>query len=266
MKLRRLLYRKLARLRAFEDLVHIARRTPKQVVIIRRIGEQAARLDILAEGIDGGQFALDRELRDAAALAHQKSVRRYHQSVRPIFHYGHERCIEGCGVVDLVDGEGYVQHLRALSRALQRERHIVIRGVEEDGDPRQPGDYLFQQLQPLRLKLGNAQGAPCDVPARTCQIRHDTTAEGVADYTHDNGDRCGGLLRREHGVGTPRENDVYVEADEFVRQLGKPLVVSLCVAVHEAHVLTLDIPESIESVSKRVDGRPGLDRQDTDRD
>jgi hypothetical protein len=99
-----------------------------------------------------------------------------------------------------------------------------------------------------------------------CQIRHDTTAEGVADGTHDDGYRRGGLLRREHGVGPPSNKDVYVEADEVVRQLGKSLVVSLGVAVLEANVLTLDIPEIIESVSKRVDGRPGLDRQDTDRD
>ena len=45
--------------------------------------------------------------------------------------------------MDLVDGEGYMQHLRALLRALHRERHILIRGVEEDGDPRQFGDQLF---------------------------------------------------------------------------------------------------------------------------
>src|SRR6266480_2166131 len=76
MKLRRLLYWKLARLCTLQDLVHIDRRPPKQVVIIRRIRDQSAGLDVLAEGIDGGQFALDRELRDAAALAHQKSVRR----------------------------------------------------------------------------------------------------------------------------------------------------------------------------------------------
>src|SRR5262249_47765119 len=71
---------------------------------------------------------------------------------------------------------------------------------------------------------------------------------------------------REHGVGTPRENDVYVEADELVRQLGKSRVVSLGIAVFEANVLALDIPEIIESLSKRIDGRPGLGRQDTDRD
>src|SRR6266404_5989994 len=132
-------------------------------------------------------------------------------------------------------------------------------------NPRQSGDYLFQQLQPLRLKLGRAQGAPCDVRARTCQIRHYATADGVADGHHDNGYRRGGLLRGEHGVGPPSKNDVHIEADEVIRQLGKSLVVSLGVAVLEANVLTLDIPEIIESLSKRVDGRPGLDRQDTDR-
>src|SRR5262249_19884099 len=62
------------------------------------------------------------------------------------------------------------------------------------------------------------------------------------------------------------KNDVYVEADEIVRQLGKPLVVSLGVAVLEPNILTLDIPEIMESPSKRVDGRPRLDRKDTDRD
>src|SRR5207245_3883586 len=96
------------------------------------------------------------------------------------------------------------------------------------------------------------------------QIRHYANAEGVADYTHDDGYRRGGLLRGEHGVGPPSKNDVYVEADEVVRQLGKSLVVSLGVAVLEANVLTLDIPEIIASLSKRVDGRHGLDRQDTD--
>src|SRR6266511_1882627 len=47
---------------------------------------------------------------------------------------------------------------------------------------------------------------------------------------------------------------------------GKSLVVSLGVAILEANVLTLDIPEIIESPSKRVEGWPGFDRQDTDRD
>src|SRR6476646_11094836 len=98
-----------------------------------------------------------------------------------------------------------------------------------------------------------------------CQIRHYATAEGVADGTHDNGYGRGGLLRGERGVGAPSKNDVYVETNELVRPLGKSLVVSLGVPVLEANVLTLDIPEISESLSKRVDGWPGLDREDTDR-
>ena len=99
-----------------------------------------------------------------------------------------------------------------------------------------------------------------------CQIRHYANAEGVPDRTHDDRYRRGGLLRSKRGVGPPSKNDVYVEADEIVRQLWKPLVVSPGVAVLEANILTLDIPKIMESPSKRVDGRPGLDRKDTDRD
>src|SRR5262249_37452526 len=58
---------------------------PEQVIIIRRIGHQSARLDILAKAKNRGELLLDRELRDAAALAHQKSVRRHHEGIRPIF-------------------------------------------------------------------------------------------------------------------------------------------------------------------------------------
>jgi hypothetical protein len=44
----------------------------------------------------------------------------------------------------------------------------------------------------------------------------------------------------------------------------KSLVVSLGVTVLEAHVLALDIAEIIETLSKRINGRPGFEREDTD--
>src|SRR4051794_933591 len=113
MKFRRLLYWKLARLGTLQDLVRIGRRSPKEIVKIRRIGDQSAGLDVLAEGIDGGQFVLDRELRDAAALAHQKSVSRHQEAIRPVLRQLHEPCIERCDVVGLVEGEREVQRLRA---------------------------------------------------------------------------------------------------------------------------------------------------------
>ena len=59
----------VARLGTLQDLVHIVRRPPKQVVIIRRIGDQSAGLNVLAEGIDGGQFVLAQQAsgRDCAS-------------------------------------------------------------------------------------------------------------------------------------------------------------------------------------------------------
>src|SRR5262245_47437336 len=85
MKLRRLLYWKLARLGTLQDLVHVARRPPEQVIIIRRIGHQSARIDILAKAKNRGELLLDRKLRDAASLANQKSVGRYHKGIRRTF-------------------------------------------------------------------------------------------------------------------------------------------------------------------------------------
>ena len=168
--------------------------------------------------------------------------------------------------MDLVDGERRVQHLRTLSRALQRGCHIAVGGIEEDRDPRQSGDRLLQQLQTLRLELCGEGGQSCDVRIRTRQIGHDAAAKGVADGAHDDGNRRGGLLGGEHRLGAPSENDVHFEADEIIRQIGESLVASFGVAVLEANVLALDVAEIVECLSKGIDGRPGFERQDTDGD
>ena len=59
------------------------------------------------------------------------------------------------------------------------------------------------------------------------QARHNTTGDRVADGTHDNGDRCGSLLRGKRGIGTPGEDDIYFEADQIVRQLGESFKILL---------------------------------------
>src|SRR5712691_9989495 len=129
-----------------------------------------------------------------------------------------------------------------------------------------PGTTSFNSCSRFASSSAAREENPVTFPPGCARFVTIPLPRGVADGTHDDGYRRGGLLRGEHGVGPPSKNDVYVEADEIVRQLGKPLVVSLGVAVLEANILTLDIPEILESLSKRVDGRPGLDRQDTDRD
>src|SRR5262249_40237487 len=105
-----------------------------------------------------------------------------------------------------------------------------------------------------------------DVRGWMRQIRHDTAVDGVTDSAHDNGNRCSGLLRGEHRLGAPSENDVYFEANQIVRQLRKSLIAPSCIAVLETHVFSLDIAEITESLSKGIDGRQRFERQDTDGD
>src|SRR5262249_18626876 len=168
--------------------------------------------------------------------------------------------------MDLVHCERCVQLFSTASRARQRERHVVIRGVDEYGDSRQSGNQLLQQFQPLRLELSSERGESRDICGWTRQTCHDTALNGVADGAHHNGNGCGGLLRGEHGLGPPSENDVYFEADQIVRQLRKSLIVPPGVAVLETHVLALDIAEITESPSKSIDRWQRLNRQDTDGD
>src|SRR5215831_18533859 len=98
------------------------------------------------------------------------------------------------------------------------------------------------------------------------QTRHDTAVNGVADGSHHNGNRCCGLLRGEHRLGAPSENDVYFEANQIVRQLRKSLIAPSCIAVLETHVFSVDIAEITESLSKGINGRQRFERQDTDGD
>src|SRR5262245_1704177 len=146
------------------------------------------------------------------------------------------------------------------------ERRIAICGVDQYGNTRQTGHQLLQQFQPLRLKLSSERGEPRDVRGWMRQTRHDTAVDGVTDSAHDNGNRCCGLLRGEHGLGAPSENDVYFETNQIVRQLRKSLIAPSCIAVLETHVFSLDIAEITESLSKGIDGRQRFERQDTDGD
>src|SRR5262252_2523835 len=98
------------------------------------------------------------------------------------------------------------------------------------------------------------------------QTRHDTAVNGVADGSHHNGNRCCGLLRGDHRLGAPSENDVYFEANQIVRQLRKSFIAPSFISVLETHVFSLDIAEITESLSKGIDGRQRFERQDTDGD
>src|SRR5262249_7290266 len=78
--------------------------------------------------IDGGQFVLDRELRDAAALAHQKSVPRHQEAIRPILRQLHERYLVDRGADLLLNagriGPGMADALKVEARRRAEVDHF----------------------------------------------------------------------------------------------------------------------------------------------
>src|SRR5882672_10530190 len=70
-----LLDRQIAGLGAFEDLIHVGGRSPKQVRIARRIGHESPGLHYLAVWVHGRQPTLRRELHDSCSFSEQKAVR-----------------------------------------------------------------------------------------------------------------------------------------------------------------------------------------------
>src|SRR5215467_8706862 len=129
-----------------------------------------------------------------------------------------------------------------------------------------PGTNSFNNSNRFASSSPAREGEPRDVRGWMRQTRHDTAVDGVTDSAHDDGNRCCGLLRGEHGLGAPSENDVYFETNQIVRQLRKSLIAPSCIAVLETHVFSLDIAEITESLSKGIDGRQRFERQDTDGD
>src|SRR5919198_1484726 len=102
---------------------------------------------MLAKRVNRRELVLDRKLRDATALAYQKSIRGYHDRVRPIFRQSLKRCVESCAIVDRVDHKRTANPLRPLTRALERKRQIAVGGIGRDSGFSQSRDRLFQQLQ-----------------------------------------------------------------------------------------------------------------------
>jgi hypothetical protein len=90
-----------------------------------------------------------------------------------------------------------------------------------------------------------------DVPARARKAHDEPLANGIGGDRKDDWDRAGKLLRLE-----PRsidDQDIDPETEELCRQLREPLRVSRGMALLENEVLTFDIPQLTQSVSKRAD-------------
>ena len=69
---------------------------------------------------------------------------------------------------------------------------------------------------------------------------------------HDDRNRAGGLLRGTDRGGSPADNHVHLEPDQFRREVGESLDLSLGKALLDDEVLPLDVAQRTETLPERV--------------
>ena len=143
----RLLHGKIARLRAFEDLVHIWTNVAPPVRSERIIGQESPSFDHLSAWVHGGQPTLCGEIDDPLPVVPHEGVRQHDERLRP--RLGHR-------------GKGAVQLLR-LPQSIVQKRHVKrpcrcpnvrpedifgrIGHISEDGHAGDLRDSFLEELQ-----------------------------------------------------------------------------------------------------------------------
>jgi hypothetical protein len=114
---------------------------------------------------------------------------------------------------------------------------------------------LLQDLQSFGLQLLGEKGEPCHVAPRLREARHETARHGISSESHDNGNRCTGLLHRQDRWRAGRHDDVRLETDQLSREDWESLLVPLRPAVGDDEILPLHVPELTEAFTECRDMR-----------
>ncbi len=126
---------------------------------------------------------------------------------------------------------------------------IRIVGVHEQGDQPGLGNQLGKQLEPLGCQVASEGADAGDVAARAGETGIETAQDRVADEGDDR-DRRGGIFRRSCPSGA-RRDQIDLAPDEIGGQCGQPIVLILCPAVFDRHVLSLDVAGFAQPLAKR---------------
>jgi hypothetical protein len=98
---------------------------------------------------------------------------------------------------------------------LPRDRWIAH--VEEGSDACSPRHELGDQLDPLRVDLGDGRAQARDVPARARETGDDALGHRVADAGDHDRNRRRGMLGRERRRRPSRQDQVHPELSELGR-------------------------------------------------
>src|SRR3954462_1052262 len=122
--------------------------------------------------------------------------------------------------------------------------------IEHDRQAAQIGHNLAQKFESLATKIPLLVRQSRDVAARSRKTGDQAGAGRVPGRReYDRNDRCG-LLYRKGWNGSPRDNDIDLEPDEFGRDLGEALAAALRPAILDRDGATLYPAEVTQPLHK----------------
>src|SRR5215831_6553499 len=141
----RLLDRQVGRLGALEDLVHIARGTPVQVITVWPKRHQTAGFHKLSAVGDRRYSTLCRKISDLSSMGNQQWVPQDNES-GPLLSRGRECAFKFAGIVQAQELKLDRQCLRRLLRPSEFELPMRIRRVRDDCYVGETRNDLLEQL------------------------------------------------------------------------------------------------------------------------
>src|SRR6476659_4633514 len=133
------------------------------------------------------------------------------------------------------------------------------------GDPTGPRHGFLEQFQPLADKVVKGDGKPCDVTAWPRQVGDEALCYRITSSSEDDGDSRRRLLGGYGGeCASSGQDDMDLEHNQFGRESGEPLGVTLCPALIDRHVLALGVTCFAQSLTERGQRHLRVARADTE--
>src|SRR6516165_5608452 len=112
-------------------------------------------------------------------------------------------------------------------------------GIEHDRGPLEAGRDLREQLKPLASQRGFVVGETSGVPTRAGEPRNDAAGDGVGRARKDDRDRPRLPLDGSGRQGRAYQDDVRLQADQFLRERSYAIDVTTAPPKVDPHVAAI---------------------------
>src|SRR5215211_3183961 len=161
------------------------------------------------------------------------------------------------------------QRTRRLLNIFQLQLIRCVVGVEEHADQSSRRNEFVQETKPLSLHLANEKIYPRRVAAGSVKAGYETKVDRVHAAAEDNRNGRGCRLRSDRRIGgTCRSDNVHSTPNQIGNKRRQSVVLALCPAVLDRHVLAFHVSAFIEALMEccqrisGVAGRPTAEESD----